>query len=47
MKFVNYFCRPELTSRETLPPGPLSRCDNFEIHAHKKYAINPDFVINS
>lgn len=47
MSLVNYFCRPELASRETKPPGPLSRCENFEIHAHKKYQIEDGVLINS
>jgi len=47
MALVRFFCLPEMSSRGADTPGPLSRCENFEIHAHKTYAIRPDLTINS
>jgi hypothetical protein len=47
MSLVKYFCLPDLVSRERRPPGPLSRCENFELHAHKVYEITTGININS
>jgi hypothetical protein len=47
MKLVKYFCLPELISRDRNPPGPLSRCENFELHAHKIYELQRGTKVNS
>lgn len=47
MRLIKYFVLPERASREIQPPGPLSRCANFEIHAHKTFQLNPNIAINS
>lgn len=40
----HHFCKDSLVNVNT---GALKRTENFELHAHKKYAILPDLLINS
>lgn len=47
MRLVRYFVKPSLSDSASHPHGPLSRCENFEIHAHKRYSITEGLIINS
>jgi len=37
MELVRHFCKEAMIDRTTDPKGALSRTENFELHAHKKF----------
>jgi hypothetical protein len=47
MALARHFCKPEWLHRDDSYKGALSRCENFELHAHKRFPLNSRVVVNS
>jgi hypothetical protein len=47
MALALHFCKPEWLRRDDSYKGALSRCENFELHAHKRFPLNSGVVVNS
>ena len=47
MALARHFCKPEWLRRDDSLKGALSRCENFELHAHKRFNLDSGVVVNS
>jgi hypothetical protein len=47
MALARHFCKPEWLYRDDTSKGALSRCENFELHAHKRFALQSGVRVNS
>ena len=47
MALARHFCKPDWLRRDEGHKGALSRCENFELHAHKRFPLKSGMMVNS